>query len=397
MNTLWIALLLTTAMPSFEVQTLDGQTLVAPLAELSADRVAVDAPGGRKVFETERLISLAPQGSPKSNGKKAADGIVIRLIDGSTIQAKQYLAKGAGAKITLLDGSLLETPTKNVQAVRLQPETDSVRAEWARWMEKETESDLLVVRKDQAIDYHKGVLHDATEDTVHFDLDGEVLPVKRSKVYGFIYRHGSSEKLAPTVCRLTDANGSQWAVHTISLTDKIAWTTPAGVNVAMLPSQVQQIDFSGGKIVYLSDLKPDSHQWTPYFDAGKVPAAASQFYAPRFDRGFEPGPMVLGGTTYRKGVAIYSRTEMLYRLPDRFSRFRAIAGIANVARPNGKVRLVLRGDDQELLNVRLTGKDAPRPIDVDLAGVRRLTILVDYDGTFSPGDYVFLCNARLSK
>ena len=59
------------------------------------------------------------------------------------------------------------------------------------WSSLKADSDLLVVRKDESLDYHKGVLHDVTEDAVRFDLDGEVLPVKRSKVYGFAYRHGA--------------------------------------------------------------------------------------------------------------------------------------------------------------------------------------------------------------
>ena len=75
-----------------------------------------------------------------------------------------------------------------------------------------------------------------------------------------------------------------------------------------------------------------------------------QFYAPRFDRNFDGGPLQLGGTPYRKGLALHGRTELVYRLPDRFSRFRAVAGIDDAVRPGGKVRLVVRGDDKVLLD-----------------------------------------------
>ena len=138
------------------------------------------------------------------------------------------------------------------------------------------------------------------------------------------------------------------------------WTTPAGLSIAQAVDKIVQIDFSGGKIVYLSDLKPEDVRWTPYFDAGKPPPAVAQFYAPRYDRNFDGGPLQLGGTQYRKGLALHGRTELVYRLPDRFSRFRAVVGIDDAVRPGGKVRLVVRGDGRELLDAdRCRQRPAP--------------------------------------
>ena len=111
-----------------------------------------------------------------------------------------------------------------------------------------------------------------------------------------------------------------------------------------------QIDFSGGKIVYLSDLKPDGVRWTPYFGTRKPLPAVEQFYAPRYDRNFDSGPLQLGGTPVPQGLALHSRTEIVYRLPGRFSRFQAVAGIDDAVRPGGKVRLVIRGDDKVLFD-----------------------------------------------
>lgn len=415
------------AAPTFEVQTLDGQTLVGPLKELNTERVTVDVGSRRVSLETERLLSInaaSPQygkeakadgnhtapavGVPprKGPGPNAPNGdratarpgtTVVTLLDGSTIFAKQYVSHGAKAKITPFDGPVLEIPTKGINTVQLQQDSAASNAEWTRLLSQKSDGDLLVVRKDQTIDYHKGVLHDVTDDIVQFDLDGDVLPVKRSKVYGFVYHRGAGDRTATAVCRITDASGSQWAARTLALTDKLQWTTPTGATIAESLDRIRQIDFSGGKIVFLSDLKPDSQQWTPYFKASKMPESAAKFYLPRMDRGFEPGPLQLGGVQYRKGLAMYGRTEVVYRLPDGFTRFRAMAGIADAVRPGGKTRLIVRGDEKDLLQASLNGKDAPRPVDVDVTGVRRLTIVVDFDGVFAPGDYLLLCNARLSK
>ncbi len=395
MHQILLCLLLTAATPSFEVQTLDGQTLVGPLVQLTSERLTIDAAGGRKSLETERLVSIASRQKPAT--PQPVSGPVVELTDGSIILARQYVAQAARAKISLTAGQVLETPTSIVRTVQWQPPTAALAAEWARLLGMNADSDLLVVRKDQSLDYHKGVLHDVTEDAVRFELDGEVLPVKRSKVYGIAYCHGVPSSRPPAICRITDAAGSQWLVRSLSLAEKLQWTTPAGLDVAQAMDKIVQIDFSGGKIVYLSDLKPESARWTPYFGPGKPPAAVEQFYAPRYDHNFDGGPLALSGTQYRKGLALHSRTEIMYRLPGPFSRFQAVVGIDDAVRPSGKTRLLIRGDDNVLLDAVIAGSEAPRNIEVRLAAVRRLTIVVDLADSLSTGNALLLCNARLSK
>ncbi len=37
---------------------------------------------------------------------------------------------------------------------------------------------------------------------IKFELDGQLLPVKRSKVLGFAYRHRAESNLPPAICRI---------------------------------------------------------------------------------------------------------------------------------------------------------------------------------------------------
>ena len=52
---------------------------------------------------------------------------------------------------------------------------------------------------------------------------------------------------------------------------------------------------------------------------------------------------------------------------------------------------------RSMLDTAVAGNDPPKPIDVDVAGVRRLTILVDFGDSVNVGDQLLLCNARISK
>ena len=292
----------------------------------------------------------------------------------------------------------LELATRDIRAVRLQSQTDSVAAEWSRILESGADGDLLVIREGDSIDYHRGVLGAVDDNVVRFDLDGELLPVKRSKVHGLVYYQSAGRNLPEPVCRVIDSDGSQWMVRTIRLEDEdFAWTTPLGLEVTRRPAEVARIDFSQGKITYLSDLEPESVVWTPYFGTGKGQPTLSGFFAPRKDRGLDPGPLQLGGKRYRKGLALHSRTKMVYRLPGPCRRFKATVGIDDRVRPQGNVRLVIQGDERVLLETVVAGTDPPMPIDLDVTGVRRLGILVDFGGDLDVADHLDLCEARVAK
>ena len=161
--------------------------------------------------------------------------------------------------------------------------------------------------------------------------------------------------------------------------------------------RVVRVDFSGGKIVFLSDLEPESAKWTPYFGPASVSPILAAYYAPRKDRPLMPGVLKLGEKEYQKGLAVHSRTELVYRLPGRFRQFQAVVGIDHRVRQRGNVRLVVTGDERVLLETAVTGTDDPKSVDLDIQGVRRLGILVDFGENLDVGDHLNLCNARIIK
>lgn len=400
MNVFLFALLLTAASPTFEAETLDGRRVVGAMTELTPERLTL-AGKDQTTVALKTLLTV----SPKQKPTLATDGgeILLETADGGVILAKQYTSHGRQATITLPDGTVVETATAMIQTVRCgnvaaSRGADPFSGEWTRLAGEKNDSDLLVIRGKNNVDYQKGVLRDVTEKAVSFDLDGEVLPVKRAKVYGFIYHHGPPAELPRAVCTIVDAAGSVWPAKSVSLANgKLQWTTPVGIVVSQSLEAIAKIDFSAGKLVYLSDLKPDTIAWTPYFGVGEPSAAMRQFHKPRFDVGFDSKPLQLGGVTYRKGLAVRARTEIVYHLPERFGRFQATVGIDDAVRPAGKVRVTIQGDQKTLLETDIAGTAPPRPIDLDMNHSRRLTILVDFSGVLASGDHLLLGNARVSK
>jgi hypothetical protein len=395
MHSILLALFVFSAPPQFEVQPLEGQRLTGGLVALDGKQAVLETPAGRVSLELQKIACLAAKQKPAAPGQEPRAW--IDLTDGSTLLAGEYLAHGGTARITLLGGEVVEVPTRDIATVRFQVGIGAVAAEWARIVGMRLQNDVLVTGKGETIDYHKGILHDVTDKQVQFDLDGEVLNVKRTKIFGFVYYHANENEHPEGLYTITDASGSRWSALSVSLAEKLEWKTATGLTVRRPVEQVVQIDLSRGKIVYLSDLKAESATYTPYFGMEKELPARLQFFRPRQDRTLESKPLRLGGKTFPKGLAMHSRTEMTYVLPGKFSKLEAVAGIDDEFRPRGNVRLVLRGDNKVLLETTLTGADAPKPVAVDLTGVRRLTVLVDFGDELDVSDHLDLANARIIK
>jgi hypothetical protein len=122
--------------------------------------------------------------------------------------------------------------------------------------------------------------------------------------------------------------------------------------------------------------------------------AENLFFQPRLNRSLEPGGLRLGDHVYAKGLAMHSRSELVFRLPGDFRRLQALAGIDDAVRPGGNVRLSIYGDDRLLLEEVITGRDKPRRLDLDIRGVARLKIVADFNGD-EVSDHLDLCEARI--
>jgi hypothetical protein len=75
----------------------------------------------------------------------------------------------------------------------------------------------------------------------------------------------------------------------------------------------------------------------------------------------------------------------------------ATAGIDDGVEGRGHVRLTIAADGRTLFDGPVAGGDPPLPLDLDLAGATRLSILVDYGEGFDVSDHLDLGNARLVR
>ncbi|MCH5376834.1 MAG: NPCBM/NEW2 domain-containing protein, partial [Planctomycetes bacterium] len=135
----------------------------------------------------------------------------------------------------------------------------------------------------------------------------------------------------------------------------------------------------------------------PYVASRLPQPSLERLFQPRRDIGMTGKPLSLDGVIYDKGLALTTRTEMVFRLLDDYRYFHAVVGIDDNVRDGGNLELVVSGDDKVLLTRTVTGREKSFPLDLDITGVKRLKILADFGQEMDIADHLDLCDARLTK
>jgi hypothetical protein len=165
-------------------------------------------------------------------------------------------------------------------------------------------------------------------------------------------------------------------------------TTVFGARLSVPLKRVAALDVHRGCCVYLSDLKESKYLFTPFLDA-RWPFAA--------DGNVAEHDLLLNGSTYDKGIGLHSRSQLSYRLDGAYRRFEALVGLDDKDGRSGDARIRVLADGVARLDRALTRRDGAVPIAVKVAGVRELTLEVDFGGGGDVQDVVDWADARLIK
>jgi hypothetical protein len=399
--------LLTVGTVEVDVRTLDQRTVAGPLTEITPERVVVTQAGQPVSIATPEILSIVPRGSKPAEQSPATEAAIwIELADGSRVAAREFLLDGAEATM-VIGAQSVRLPTSVVRSVEMQTAAGPIAKRWTELRAAKATADRLIVRrKETTIDSIEGVVRRVTPETVDFELDGDITKVKRPKVFGFLLYRPGDRKLDETVAIVEESSKARWAAARLQLEkDGLRMVTAAGVELVRPWSAIAKLDYSAGKLLFLSDLEPESVKWTPLVSSPTVAPELDSYFRPRRDRAMHGGPLQLANSengrrrvhTYEKGLSMVSRTRIVYRLPGEFRTFTALAGMdARISAP-GSVRLEIHADDKKLLDQKIRGRDEPLPINLDVRGAGRLTILVDFGDDGDIADHLNLCDARLSR
>jgi len=399
MSSLWlITACVIAAAPPVEVTLLSGETRLGTLEKLGAKELRLQPETGAPIsLATADLLELRLALS--AGRAESTAGFQVGLIDGSRLNVTSFetTVKEFTAEHAVL--GTIKLPLSAVRSVRLSPPEAKLEPLWQQILEKSSKNDQIVLRKQDVLDHLDGVVGVINSESIRFLLDGDEIAVKREKAFGIVYaRKPSAVKLAAQVELI---NGDQLSVRGVTA-DEGGWQieSASGLSAKLNYETVARVDFSLGKVVYLSAVEPRSVKYTPGIQA-ILPEEAEFRWEFRRDRNLDGKPLRLGQKTYSRGLAIHSKTELKYRLGGEFRRFQAMLGIDDEISRFGETTVRILGDRQELFAADIRPRQTPIAVDLDVANVVELEIIVDFGpdkpGRDDIGDRVHLADARLVK
>lgn len=391
MTWLWLLCLAWAEVPQVQVETLKSGTVTGAFKSLSSSTLEIE---GQK-FPLSDVLEVRFDNKPPP--AQIPSPIEVQFQDGSRLTGTQITSKGTQV---VLSGEYYENATllKSVlKSVRIQARDSKLEEAWLKLVDRESKKDLLVVRKNDKLDFVPGVAGDIDANTVKFLVDGEEIPVNRERVFGIVFQPAPSTVKPQVVIEL--ANGASVNARQLTIAgEDCQMSLLAGSNLKIPLSQVQSLDFSLGKVKQLSAMVPYDVKYVPMFgDLNEVELWLIQF---RKNTGPWSSPLSLNGQIYARGICVHSRTTLKYRLGGEFRRFQSTIGIDDSSDDSGlrgDVHFKISGDGKVLFEADVKGPDDPRTLDLDISGVKELELFVDFGGDLNTADWLSLADAKVLK
>jgi hypothetical protein len=377
--------------------TSNGETVLGELTEWQATQIAVaDGTTTRRIPFGE-LASLVILPSATS-AEVEAPTATLELWD-QTRLAGELLGCKEGQITFLFSGESINLQQTNVRSLRLRAlgKADPSDAPWAAMNQTEEGKDRLIVRANSSLDAIEGVAGEINADRVVFAADDETLRVKRTKVEGITFAKPRETKFDPATCELRMASGTRIVISSAALQDRsLTIKTPSRALLTVPLRSELRFDFTSANSRYLSDLQPS--QITQHASVESSLASVKTSLAPRRDQNRQGRSLTLDGKSFAHGWSLASSTEMEFRLPEGFPHFTALVGIDPAAqRGQGLAELKLFGDGKEIWTGKLSFQSPAQKIEVDMTGVKLLKMVVTDGDRREFGDWVNLCEAKLTK
>ncbi len=417
-----------------KVVDIDGKASSGTLLQLTAEKVVLSSGTETQEFSPGQILKLH---SEETAGTPNAPELflVVHLRDGSRIVASDlsvanqtlHLTRASGAKFSfrleLVEGVLFSIPFGKI--------ADGMPEEIQKIRQTRSAEDRLLITVGNAWDYYGGIVREIGPETVQFELDDEVLAIPRKKIVGLLFHQNDSPETALPFCRTTERDGTSWELAELTFDrdqERFRWKTVLGIEGTTPFSDWESTDFTKTNTLPLLQSTPVSVQYTPAVvwteqreqeplllwqqfaksilerteattndeslqgDSGSGRLKKPRQFPLQTLRGIQ-----LDRKVYPVGYTLSARTVLEFSWTDDYKTLRGLAGIDDRTRPNGRVKLTFLSGDTILYEATIRGDSSAVPLNVNLTGVKKLTIVVDFPNGIDDGTRLNLVEMQLVK
>jgi hypothetical protein len=380
-----------------ELRSLAGKSVTGELAALDDKEVVLKGDGGPVATKVDDVIEVKlREPGPLPAGTKYSD---VELTDGSLLHCSQVLIKGKQVELTVLPDLKVTVPLSAVSYVLNGAQDAKVREEWQQLLAKKGNRDILAIRAEDVLNQVEGTFGDGDDkgERIEFERDnGQKVRPQVERAQGLVFVRKPDENAPPTVCKVTDTHRNLLVAGKLALNpSNLTVITVAGARVEYPSADaVARLDYSKGKLTYLSDLDPASID---------VSSADERIEKYRRNQNLDDGPTIrlagkseLAAKPYTKGLVLFARTVVVYNIGGDYKDLKAVLGLDAQAGGDSHVKVTFEGDGRELRTVEVARGEEPKPLTLDVRNVKQLRITVSSE-LLDLGNHVVLADAKVSK
>ncbi len=319
--------------------------------------------------------------------------MLVHFAGGGIWQAESFVLDGESFQIRGALGEF-KVPTELVKGIVLDPSADLGRFQRAM-NDRSPERDFVIAEASDGQRRVAGLLEAVDEDKVYINYQGKRRPISRSKVIGIVTADLKPAAVEGVQARVKMVDGS--TIHGVikgMQSGTLDMVTVGNVNFPVDYQQVLEIVIRSDRLVYLSDLDPT--------DAVQNSLATLSFGWQR-DRSVQGNPLRMYSYTnkevleFNKGIGTHSASRLEFQNELNFNRFVATVGIDFETDGKGDCEVSVWGDGIKLWSAEVSGGTDPQPVDLDISGMKQVSLVVRNGKHLDLGDHVDWANARFLK
>ncbi len=376
--------------PVFTALRIDGGTLAGRILSLGPRAIRIQsADGTSHELPLDRLVKLSretslPLPSPEFAHVILPDGDrIMRVVIGSTtdtdLELKSDVLGNLAIPLDSLLGLVMSTPAL----------ADTLGAWWDRALAEPRTTEVVWLANGDRL---SGGFLGLDDRRVKIQIEGKPVEVERGGIVaiGFDPALANYPRPKSDFVEITLRDGTRLGVQDARLQDNLVVArTRFGRTIRFPLGELCRIHARTPVIVYLTERKPIVTKYVPYVG----PTREYRSNRTVRGRGFR-----LAGQSFDRGIGTQSRTFLAYELEPGDHRFQALVGVDEQAGPLGSVVFrVFTDGDERYKSPPLTETDAPRAIDIDLAGAKRLILITEYGDRGDVRDLADWVEARIIR
>ena len=375
-----------TDLESVTVKQFNGSSAKGTIQSLdeNGNLIGPDLPHGIPLsevlsIESEKVVKL-----------DSSLNVILHLIDGGKIRIKN--PQISDEKIVFRSASgLSEIPLQALRAI-VWSNSDSVERQLAN---PAIDKDSVVVAGVNGEQGVAGIMESLNLDKLHLFFEGESRTINVGKIKALVMADLGLKRIDDSVATINLIDGSTVSGVISSIADhKVSVSLSGNISIELSTSKIASLSVESDRLQYLSDLEPSEVQQRTQFTLQREW---------KKDRSIENNPLSIrfGKTdkiaTFNRGLGTQAFTELSFANAKNFDRFNATVGIDAETQGRGDCQMVLRGDGIELWSKRVRGDGDPEELDIDITGMKVISLVVYPGEDFDLADHADWANARFVR